>query len=220
MKYHALDMFVIFEKKTQQNLKFKIWLQQTTIFVTSFLISEKYKEWHFMRILFWHMILMKYHALFVKGVLFQDYALFVIFEKSSKFWNLKSWLQQTTNLVTSFLILDKDKEWYFMRIVCWQTILKKYHALFVIFEKNIKIWNLKSWLQQKTNIATSFLIKKKKKKRMIFQENLLLADDSHEISCLVIFEKSRLIWNLKSWLQQMTNFAASFLILEKIRNDI
>ena len=28
-----------------------------------------------------------------------------------------------------------------MRIVCWQTILMKYHALFVIFEKSSKIWN-------------------------------------------------------------------------------
>ena len=28
-----------------------------------------------------------------------------------------------------------------MRIVCQQTILIKYHALFVIFEKSIKIWN-------------------------------------------------------------------------------
>ena len=28
-----------------------------------------------------------------------------------------------------------------MRIVCQQTILMKYHALFVIFEKNSKIWN-------------------------------------------------------------------------------
>ena len=28
-----------------------------------------------------------------------------------------------------------------MRIVCQQTILMKYHALFVIFEKSEKIWN-------------------------------------------------------------------------------
>ena len=28
-----------------------------------------------------------------------------------------------------------------MRIVCQQTILMKYHALLVIFEKNGKIWN-------------------------------------------------------------------------------
>ena len=28
-----------------------------------------------------------------------------------------------------------------MRIVCQQTILMKCHALFVIFEKNSKIWN-------------------------------------------------------------------------------
>ena len=35
---------------------------------------------------------------------------------------------------------QKNKVWYFMRIVCQQTILMKYHALFVIFEKG-KIWN-------------------------------------------------------------------------------
>ena len=29
----------------------------------------------------------------------------------------------------------KNKAWYFMRIVCQQTILMKYHALLVIFEK-------------------------------------------------------------------------------------
>ena len=34
----------------------------------------------------------------------------------------------------------KNKVWYYMRIVCQQTILMKYHALFVIFEKS-KIWN-------------------------------------------------------------------------------
>ena len=33
---------------------------------------------------------------------------------------------------------EKNKEWYFMRIVCQQTILMKYHALFVIFEKAAK----------------------------------------------------------------------------------
>ena len=36
---------------------------------------------------------------------------------------------------------QKNKVWYFMRIVCQQTILTKYHALFVIFEKKRKIWN-------------------------------------------------------------------------------
>ena len=32
----------------------------------------------------------------------------------------------------------KNKVWYFMRIVCQQMILMKYHALFVIFEKAAK----------------------------------------------------------------------------------
>ena len=32
----------------------------------------------------------------------------------------------------------RKKAWYFMRIVCQQTILMKYHALFVIFEKAAK----------------------------------------------------------------------------------
>ena len=33
---------------------------------------------------------------------------------------------------------QKNKVWYFMRIVCQQAILMKYHALFVIFEKAAK----------------------------------------------------------------------------------
>ena len=33
----------------------------------------------------------------------------------------------------------KNKVWYFMRIVCQQTILIKYHTLFVIFEKAAKL---------------------------------------------------------------------------------
>ena len=41
-------------------------------------------------------------------------------------------------IATSFLIFDKNKVLYFMRIVCQQTILMKYHALFVIFEKAAK----------------------------------------------------------------------------------
>ena len=32
----------------------------------------------------------------------------------------------------------KNKVWYFMRIVCQHTILMKYHAFFVIFEKAAK----------------------------------------------------------------------------------
>ena len=35
----------------------------------------------------------------------------------------------------------KNKEWYFMRIVCQQTILMKYHAYFVIFEKAARFEN-------------------------------------------------------------------------------
>ena len=45
--------------------------------------------------------------------------------------------QQMTNFATSFLMLRKNKEWYFM-------ILMKYHALIVIFEKVAKfeiVWN-------------------------------------------------------------------------------
>ena len=37
-----------------------------------------------------------------------------------------------------FPSFDKNKVWYFMKIVCQQTILLKYHALFVIFEKAAK----------------------------------------------------------------------------------
>ena len=50
----------------------------------------------------------------------------------------QSQLQQTTNFETYFPIFEKNKVWYFMRIVCQQTILMKYHALFVIFEKATK----------------------------------------------------------------------------------
>ena len=43
----------------------------------------------------------------------------------------------TANFAASFLIFDKTKV-YYMRIVCNQTTLIKYHALFVIFEKAAK----------------------------------------------------------------------------------
>ena len=36
------------------------------------------------------------------------------------------------------IIFRRNKLWYIMRIVCQQTILMKYHALFVIFEKAAK----------------------------------------------------------------------------------
>ena len=52
----------------------------------------------------------------------------------------QSRLQQTTNLVTSFPIFENNKVWYFMKIVCQQTILMKYHTLFVIFEKAAKFY--------------------------------------------------------------------------------
>ena len=42
------------------------------------------------------------------------------------------------DFVTSFPIFEKTKEWYFMRIVCLQTILMKYNALFVMLEKAAK----------------------------------------------------------------------------------
>ena len=44
----------------------------------------------------------------------------------------QSQLQQMTNSVTSFLVFDENKEWYFMKIVM------KYHALFDTFEKAAK----------------------------------------------------------------------------------
>ena len=53
----------------------------------------------------------------------------------------QSGLQQTPNFGIFFPIFDKNKVRYYMRIVCQQTILMKYHALFVIFEKrqNLKL---------------------------------------------------------------------------------
>ena len=61
------------------------------------------------------------------------------FQKMTKEEDLKSQsqLQQTTNFGISFPIFDKNKV-YYMRIVCQQTILMKYHALFVTFEKAAK----------------------------------------------------------------------------------
>ena len=47
-------------------------------------------------------------------------------------------MQQTTNYATSALVFNKNKVRYFMRIVCQQTILMKYHTLFVIYEKAVK----------------------------------------------------------------------------------
>ena len=47
-------------------------------------------------------------------------------------------MQQTAYFATSFLVFDKNKECYFMRHVCQKTILMKYHALFVNFEKAVK----------------------------------------------------------------------------------
>ena len=56
-------------------------------------------------------------------------------------FTLKARLQQTTNVATFSPIFDKNKVWYYMRIVCQQTILMKY-ALLVIFEKaEKKNWN-------------------------------------------------------------------------------
>ena len=51
----------------------------------------------------------------------------------------QSQLQQTTILATSFPIFEENKVWYLMRIVCLQTILMKYHALLVIFEKSANL---------------------------------------------------------------------------------
>ena len=42
------------------------------------------------------------------------------------------------NFYNIFLNFQKNNVCYFMRIVCWQTILMKYRALFVIFEKAAK----------------------------------------------------------------------------------
>ena len=39
----------------------------------------------------------------------------------------------------------KNKVWYYMRIVCQQMILMKYHALFVVFEKAAKFVIVVCW---------------------------------------------------------------------------
>ena len=53
-------------------------------------------------------------------------------------YNISPQMQQTTNFATSFSIFEKNMVWYFMGIVCQQTIPMKYHALFVIFENAAK----------------------------------------------------------------------------------
>ena len=72
--------------------------------------------------------------------IFSDYFPKLITQKAVKVYPLKrqSHLQQTTNFATFFPILDKNKVLYYMRIVCQQMILMKYHALWVIFEKAAK----------------------------------------------------------------------------------
>ena len=59
---------------------------------------------------------------------------------SNKKLALKAPIMNTTddNFHYIFPNFEKSKVWYFMRIVCQQTILIKYHALFVIFEKAAK----------------------------------------------------------------------------------
>ena len=53
----------------------------------------------------------------------------------------QSRLQQTTNFAISFLVFDKNKVCYYVRIVCQQKILIKYHAFFVISKEqhNLKL---------------------------------------------------------------------------------
>ena len=46
-----------------------------------------------------------------------------------------------------------------MRIVCQQTILMKYHTLFVIFEKSSEIWNCR--LLQIIGVIETINLKKK-----------------------------------------------------------
>ena len=72
-------------------------------------------------------------------ILMKYYALFVIFEKAAKFEIVVCCKLQVAlyavNFVTYILIFEGNTEWHSMRIVCQQTILMKYHSLFVIFEK-------------------------------------------------------------------------------------
>ena len=60
----------------------------------------------------------------------------------STFWylNLKcqSRLQQTTNFATTFLILNKNKAWYCMRIVCFSWNIMPY-LLFLKKRQNLKL---------------------------------------------------------------------------------
>ena len=71
--------------------------------------------------------------------------LLVIFEKATKFeivivggaLTLKASITTAADdkSCDNFPLFRKNKAWYFMRIVCQQTILMKYHALFIILKK-------------------------------------------------------------------------------------
>ena len=73
-----------------------------------------------------------------------------------------------------------------MRIVCQQTILMKYHALFVIFEKAEKILNCR--LLQNTGGALR--VQNRNSKRVLQSYLLLLFGTAHMIWVLVSREDS------------------------------
>ena len=61
------------------------------------------------------------------------------------FFKKKTFFQKHTaadNKLYDLLIFLKNKVWYFMKIACQKTILMKYHALFVIFEKAANFENV------------------------------------------------------------------------------
>ena len=63
----------------------------------------------------------------------QDIKMFVFFYKRSFTLKATSRLQQMTNLASSFLVFDKNKVLYFMRILLQQMMLMKNQTLFVNF---------------------------------------------------------------------------------------
>ena len=101
--------------------------------MTSFFIFKETKSWHFL----WSTSYMNYlcRKKIWKSRLLQIHGLL-------QFYVVPQGLTHKASITTAaddkFCDIfpnfrKKNKVWYFMRIVCQQTILMKYHALFVIF---------------------------------------------------------------------------------------
>ena len=80
------------------------------------------------------------HYLLNHHILNPFYTIKWIFQSDLLTLKHQSRLQQTTNLATSFLIFEKNKVWYFMRVTFQQTT-HDISCLICYFWKSSKIWN-------------------------------------------------------------------------------